>query len=365
MGERADPALARDLLARGEVTLKGRMPRSSNATFLVECDLDGRTALAVYKPERGERPLWDFPPGLYRREIASYRLSEALGWGLVPRTRERGGPYGEGSLQLFVPADFRQHYFTLLEQELHRETLRRICLFDLVINNADRKSGHCLYVPDDRIYAIDNGLSFHAESKLRTVIWDFGEEPIAAEMLEDVRRVLDRRLPPELAELLDADGQRALRRRARGIIRSGTFPVDESGLRYPWPLISPRPARRVEAPRITSHQRRFSSPPASALPVSIASDMTRASSTPSRSGMWSAHHWTSRISSRASASGSQAGQYARAIRGVSGGMSLKTRHHGGERRDFLASVERYRPPVRDSEPGSNLTIILHRRRFAA
>jgi uncharacterized repeat protein (TIGR03843 family) len=136
-----------------------------------------------------------------------------------------------------VPADFRQHYFTLLEQELHRETLRRICLFDLVINNADRKSGHCLYVPDDRIYAIDNGLSFHAESKLRTVIWDFGEEPIAAEMLEDVRRVLDRRLPPELAELLDADEQRALRRRARGIIRSGTFPVDESGLRYPWPLI--------------------------------------------------------------------------------------------------------------------------------
>jgi len=183
---------------------------------------------------------WDvisFPPGLYRREIASYRLSEALGWGLVPLTLEREGPYGEGSLQLFVPADFRQHYFTLLEQELHRETLRRICLFDLVINNADRKSGHCLYVPDDRIYAIDNGLSFHAESKLRTVIWDFGEEPIAAEMLEDVRRVLDRRLPPELAELLDADEQRALRRRARGIIRSGTFPVDESGLRYPWPLI--------------------------------------------------------------------------------------------------------------------------------
>ncbi len=237
MPGRADPTIALDLLTRGDVTVKGRMPRSSNATFLVECCLDGQTALAVYKPERGERPLWDFPPGLYRREIAAYLLSEALGWGLIPLTTQREGPLGDGSLQLFVPADFRQHYFTLLEQGLHRDTLRRICLFDLVINNADRKSGHCLYVPGDGIYAIDNGLTFHAESKLRTVIWDFGEESIGDELLEDVRRVLDGRLPPALARLLDADEQRALRRRARGVIRSGTFPVDESGLRYPWPLI--------------------------------------------------------------------------------------------------------------------------------
>ncbi|MGH7417325.1 MAG: SCO1664 family protein [Candidatus Rokuibacteriota bacterium] len=237
MSGRADPAIALDLLTRGEVTLKGRMPRSSNATFLVELALDGASALAVYKPEQGERPLWDFPPGLFRREIAAYLLSEALGWRLVPATAPREGPYGEGSLQLFVPADFRQHYFTLLEQAEHREALQRICLFDLVINNADRKSGHCLYVPDDRIYAIDNGLTFHAESKLRTVIWDFGEEPIAAALLEDVRRVLDNGLPPALADLLDPDEQRALKRRARGLLRSGRFPVDQSGLRYPWPLI--------------------------------------------------------------------------------------------------------------------------------
>ncbi len=237
MAGRADPAIALDLLTRGEVTLKGRMPRSSNATFLAELALDGATALAVYKPERGERPLWDFPPGLFRREIAAYLLSEALGWGLVPATAPREGPLGEGSLQLFVPADFRQHYFTLLEQAEHRETLQRICLFDLVINNADRKSGHCLYVPDDRIYAIDNGLTFHAESKLRTVIWEFGEEPIAPALLEDVRRVLDDGLPPALADLLDPDEQRALKRRARGLLRSGRFPVDQSGLRYPWPLI--------------------------------------------------------------------------------------------------------------------------------
>jgi uncharacterized repeat protein (TIGR03843 family) len=237
MSGRADPAIALDLLTRGEVTLKGRMPRSSNATFLVELALDGATALAVYKPERGERPLWDFPPGLFRREIAAYLLSEALGWGLVPATAPREGPLGEGSLQLFVPADFRQHYFTLLEQAEHREALQRICLFDLVVNNADRKSGHCLYVPEDRIYAIDNGLTFHAESKVRTVIWDFGEEPIAPALLEDVRRVLDNGLPPALADLLDPDEQRALKRRARGLLRSGRFPVDQSGLRYPWPLI--------------------------------------------------------------------------------------------------------------------------------
>jgi uncharacterized repeat protein (TIGR03843 family) len=136
-----------------------------------------------------------------------------------------------------VPADFRQHYFTLLEQGGHRETLQRICLFDLVANNADRKSGHCLWVPDDRIYAIDNGLSFHAEPKLRTVIWDFGEEPIAAGLLEDLRRLLEAGLPTALAELLDGDEQRALRRRTRGLLRAGRFPVDESGLRYPWPLI--------------------------------------------------------------------------------------------------------------------------------
>ncbi|HUM18163.1 MAG TPA: SCO1664 family protein [Candidatus Nitrosotalea sp.] len=237
MTGRADPAVALDLLTRGEVTVKGRMPRSSNATFLVELGLDGTTALAVYKPERGERPLWDFPPGLYRREIAAYLLSEALGWGLVPPTMPREGPLGEGSLQLFVPADFRHHYFTLLEQPEHREALQRICLFDLVANNADRKSGHCLYVPDDRIYAIDNGLTFHVESKLRTVIWDFGEEPIAPALLEDLRRALDTGLPAALADLLDPDELRALKRRARGLLRSGHYPVDHSGVRYPWPLI--------------------------------------------------------------------------------------------------------------------------------
>ena len=240
MGEgqrRADTETELRLLRDGDIIVKGRMPRSSNATFLVELALEGGTALAVYKPEQGERPLWDFPPGLYRREIAAYLLSEALGWGLVPPTMQREGPLGDGSLQLFVPADFRQHYFTLLEAEEHRETLQRICLFDLVANNADRKSGHCLLVPGDRIYAIDNGLTFHAEPKLRTVIWDFGEEAIPPALREDLRRVLSDDLPPALAELLDPDEQGALKRRARGLLRTGHYPVDKSGLRYPWPLI--------------------------------------------------------------------------------------------------------------------------------
>ncbi len=226
-----------DLLARGAITVKGRISRSSNAIFLVEVTLDSATALAVYKPARGERPLWDFLPGLFKREVAAYLLSEALGWGLVPPTVEREGPLGEGSLQRFVEADFEQHYFTLKEDATHHERLKQICLFDLVANNADRKSGHCLLDPDGVIYAIDNALTFHAEPKLRTVIWEFGGEPIPEPMLTDVRRLLTGGLPESLAALLDLAEQDALLARARAVTDEGRFPVDTSGHRYPWPLI--------------------------------------------------------------------------------------------------------------------------------
>ncbi len=226
-----------DLLARGAITVKGRISRSSNAIFLVEVTLDSATALAVYKPARGERPLWDFPPGLFKREVAAYLLSEALGWGLVPPTVEREGPLGEGSLQRFVPADFEQHYFTLKEDATHHKRLKQICLFDLVANNADRKSGHCLLDPDGVIYAIDNALTFHAEPKLRTVIWEFGGEPIPEPMLTDVRRLLTGGLPEPLAALLDLAEQDALLARAQAITDEGRFPVDTGGHRYPWPLI--------------------------------------------------------------------------------------------------------------------------------
>jgi len=226
-----------ELLARGVITLKGPIPRSSNAIFLVEVALDDATVLAIYKPARGERPLWDFPPGLFKREVAAYLLSEALGWGLVPPTVEREGPLGEGSLQRFVEADFEQHYFTLREDAAHHERLKQICLFDLVANNADRKSGHCLLGPDGVIYAIDNALTFHAEPKLRTVIWEFGGKPIPAAMLTDIRRLLSASIPAQLAALLDPREQEALLARAQALVEEHRFPLDTGGHRYPWPPV--------------------------------------------------------------------------------------------------------------------------------
>ncbi len=204
----------------------------------MEVTLDDRAALAVYKPARGERPLWDFPRGLFRREIAAYRLSQALGWGLVPPTLARDdGPYGPGSLQWFVEADFEQHYFTLREDPAHHDALRRICAFDLLANNADRKSGHCLLGPDGAVYAIDNGLCFHAEPKLRTVIWDFGGEPVPSALRADVSRLLAGGVPEDLTELLDLEERDALLRRAAALVEAGVFPEDETGMRYPWPLV--------------------------------------------------------------------------------------------------------------------------------
>ncbi|MBI2528701.1 MAG: SCO1664 family protein [Candidatus Rokubacteria bacterium] len=228
---------ALDLLTRGGITVKGRLPWSSNATFLVELTLEGETASAVYKPERGERPLWDFPPGLFKREIAAYHLSEALGWGLVPLTVEREGPFGAGSLQLFVPADFEQHYFTLVERAEHHPRLRLICAFDLLANNADRKSGHCLLGPDGAIHAIDNGLCFSAEPKLRTVIWDFAGQPVPPAILGDVGRLVDAELRPPLAVLLAPAEQEALLARGRTLIAEGRFPAQSGGRDYPWPLV--------------------------------------------------------------------------------------------------------------------------------
>lgn len=226
------------ILVRGELTIKGRMPWSSNGTYLAEAALDGRVTDSVYKPHRGERPLWDFPSGLYRREVAAYELSQALGWDLVPLTVLRTeAPLGEGSLQLFVDADFEQHYFTLYEDEQYHDQLRAICAFDLLANNTDRKSGHCLLGRDGHIWAIDNGLSFHQEFKLRTVIWEFGGEPVPAHLLDDVSRLVEEGLTPPLLALLDPFERDALVTRARALVREGCFPVDRTGRRYPWPLV--------------------------------------------------------------------------------------------------------------------------------
>jgi uncharacterized repeat protein (TIGR03843 family) len=226
------------LLRRGALEVKGRLPWSSNGTYLVEACLDGDVTEAVYKPSAGERPLWDFPSGLCRREVAAFELSEALGWDLVPLTVLRSeGPMGEGSLQQFVPADFDEHYFTLYEDESTHDQLRRICAFDIVANNTDRKSGHCLLGLDGRIWAIDNGLSFHREFKLRTVIWEFGGQPVDADIREDLRSFVERGLTPPLIGLLDPFERDALLTRARALADTATFPVDHSGRRYPWPLV--------------------------------------------------------------------------------------------------------------------------------
>jgi uncharacterized repeat protein (TIGR03843 family) len=226
-----------ELLARGEITVKGRLPWASNATFLVEVTRGRATTLAVYKPQRGERPLWDFPRGLHRREVAAYHLSEALGFGVVPPTLAREGPYGAGSLQLFVDAEFEEHYFTLRERPEQRAALTQLCAFDLVANNADRKSGHCLLGRDGRLYAIDNGLCFHAEPKLRTVVWDFAGEPVPEDVRKAARRLAGDGLPAALAELLAPEERSALLGRARALSAAERFPQDSTGMRYPWPLV--------------------------------------------------------------------------------------------------------------------------------
>ena len=227
-----------ELLHRGDLNIRGRMPWSSNGTFLVDVCLDGEATQAVYKPHRGERPLWDFPGGLYKREVAAYELSALLGWDLVPLTILRAeGPMGEGSLQQFVPADFEQHYFTLYETGGYTDQLQAMCVFDLLANNTDRKSGHCLLDGHGRVWGIDNGLTFHQEFKLRTVIWEFGGEPIPDRLLDDVAQLVEDGLSPPLIALLDPFERDAVLTRARAVLADGHFPVDHSGHRYPWPPV--------------------------------------------------------------------------------------------------------------------------------
>ena len=225
------------LLADGDVAVEGRLPWSSNATFVVTVCLDGVAAPAVYKPYRGERELWDFPDGLFPREIAAYRLSEILGWGIVPETVMRDGPYGPGSLQRFVDADFSEHYFTLLEREEHGDDLRTIATFDLLANNADRKSGHCL-LAEGRVWAIDHGLCFHTEPKLRTVMWDFAGEPVPERLLPDIARITDVAALRPLGDVLSEAERHALAARARAVVKEATFPDPSPSRRsYPWPLV--------------------------------------------------------------------------------------------------------------------------------
>ncbi len=226
------------LLTEGDVELRGRMPYSSNATFLVDVAHDGLDAQAIYKPVRGERPLWDFPSGLAHREEGAFLVDSALGWNVVPPTVVRDDlPFDEGSLQLFMPSNFEEHYFTLVPEGRFRQELKRICALDIVMNNTDRKSGHCLLGTDGTIWAIDNGLSFHSQFKLRTVIWDFAGEELPDGLRWDLRQLMEAGLPEPLAAALTPQEADATLERTQNLLAAGQFPSDGHGHRWPWPLV--------------------------------------------------------------------------------------------------------------------------------
>lgn len=247
-----------DVLLEGDMEIEGRMPWSSNATFLVHLRIsDGASedrpddgvggettsdALkAIYKPYKGERPLWDFPAGLYRREVAAYELAVLLGWDIIPRTVLREGPFGIGSVQTFVEADFSEHYFTMMESRpsVHHH-FRTMATFDLIANNADRKGGHLLLRPgDDTVWGIDQGLCFNVEPKLRTVLWDFAGEKIPKHLRADVARVSSMR-PGTLGaldELLTDDEIATMLDRAQRVSERPFFPHPKSDYAYPWPMV--------------------------------------------------------------------------------------------------------------------------------
>jgi uncharacterized repeat protein (TIGR03843 family) len=232
---------ALELLTEGELEVLGRIPWASNATLLARVCLRDAKSLAIYKPRRGEQPLWDFPDGtLYRREVAAYLVSEALGWGLVPPTVARGGPFGVGSVQLYVEADAQLTAFELVEHG--NRAMPLVAAFDVVVNNADRKGGHCLAETlDGHVWAIDHGVCFHEEPKLRTVLWDFAGQalapPVVADLEELAATIRGGPFRHKLRGLLEPDEIAALGERTSGLARSGCFPLPSGRRPYPWPLV--------------------------------------------------------------------------------------------------------------------------------
>lgn len=229
-----------EALKSGEITLQGQFLLGSNYTFLVHVHYQGRAIPAVYKPQAGERPLWDFPIGsLARREVAAYLLSELLGWHLVPCTVLREGPFGPGVVQQFIPHRPEYHYFVFTEED--RQRLRPVVLFDILANNADRKGSHVLIEKRTRrLYAIDHGLCFHEEEKLRTVFWDFAGEPIAGELLEAVRWLhsSDRDLLSIFQPYLSSREIAALQQRVERLLAKPVFPYPPKDRRaFPYPPI--------------------------------------------------------------------------------------------------------------------------------
>jgi hypothetical protein len=231
------------LLREGRIKPRGLMPDCSNYTYLAQVHgQEGAQTLAVYKPSQGETPLDDFPDGtLGKREVAAYLVSAALGWQVVPFTVYRdNGPLGPGSLQAFIVADLREHYFSLMPARA--STFRTMAAFDLIVNNADRKSGHCLLDREGHIWGVDNGLTFHPLPKLRTVIWEFGGEEIPADLRQDAQRLTGeleagQGWVKDLRGLITGPEIRALAQRARRVADQGCYPEPSSRWAYPWPLI--------------------------------------------------------------------------------------------------------------------------------
>jgi uncharacterized repeat protein (TIGR03843 family) len=233
-----------DLLRDSAVEEAALLAAGSNYVYLLTLSHpEAGTGYAVYKPQRGEAPLSDFPDGtLYRREYAAYLVSEALGWGLIPPSviREEGLPYGIGVVQLFIEHDPSQHYFSLRDGRI--EQMKRVALFDWITNNADRKGGHTLLANDGRLWCIDQGLTFHVDDKLRTVIWDFQGQPVPADMLDEVCRFgekldADQHLRSELLRHITAAELDRLHYRIHLVDRLRVYPPPPQYRPYPWPMI--------------------------------------------------------------------------------------------------------------------------------
>jgi len=225
----------KQVFQHGDLELKGQFTLGSNYTFLVEITYEGEIHPAVYKPIRGEQPLWDFETNtLALREVAAYIVSEALGFHIVPfTTLRKEGPYGAGSLQQFIEYDPDYHYFNFSETD--RQKLRPVVLFDMLVNNADRKGGHIFFEDDTyKLYAIDHGICFHEDDKLRTVLWDFGGQSIPEELLACLS--LSSNLLADLESYLSPNEIAALQSRADLICRRGVFPRQPRDRRaMPWP----------------------------------------------------------------------------------------------------------------------------------
>ncbi|MDZ4770660.1 MAG: SCO1664 family protein [Chloroflexota bacterium] len=232
-----------NLLDKGTIDPEYSILRwSSNYAFLINLVNEGDQVTAVYKPQRGERPLWDFPDGtLCYRERAAFLTSEELGWEIVPPTVLRDGPRGIGSMQYFIDHDPQVNYFTL--DGSFAPQLQRIAAFDYLVNNADRKGGHCLLDATGHVWGIDHGITFNVVHKLRTVIWDYAGQPLADDLMTAVNHLCDTLDQPNSAyacamvELLSEQEIASFRRRLTRMTKTRRYPMPGPGPNYPWPPV--------------------------------------------------------------------------------------------------------------------------------